>query len=76
MGADVNRKCELGNTALHQALMVGYKIDKNVKIINTLVLSGANNKLRNNFGQTPMYFACKRYIEENYTGKIPAFTVN
>jgi ankyrin repeat protein len=50
MGADVNRKCELGNTALHQALMVGYKIDKNVKIINTLVLSGANNKLRNDFG--------------------------
>ncbi len=32
-GANVNKKCELGNTALHYALMGGDKIEKNKKII-------------------------------------------
>ena len=47
LGADVNRKCELGNTALHHAMMVGDKIAKNRPIIATLIQAGANPRLFN-----------------------------
>lgn len=49
LGANVNRKCELGNTPLHYAMMIGDKILKNKHIISTLVLSGANPKIANQF---------------------------
>ena len=56
--------------------MIGYKIDKNVKIIEELILSNANPRLRNDFGYTPIYFASKKFIDENNFGEIPCFSVN
>ena len=37
LGADVNRKCQHGNTALHYAMMVGEQIEKNNRIISILI---------------------------------------
>ena len=50
MGADVNKRCEMGNTVMHECFMIGEKIDKNRKVLNTLMLSGPNLKATNNFG--------------------------
>ena len=44
-GADVNIKCEIGNTPLHLALMVGYRLEKNVEIINTLYQAGGSIRI-------------------------------
>ena len=48
-GVDVNRRCQFGNTALHYAMMVGDKIDKNIPILQTLITAGANPKILNDF---------------------------
>ena len=48
-GVDVNHRCQFGNTALHYALMVGDRIDKNIPIIQTLMAAGANCKILNDF---------------------------
>ena len=37
MGADVNCRCELGNTPLHMAFMTGDKLEKNAQIIKKLI---------------------------------------
>ena len=50
LGADVNRRCELGNTPLHMALMVGERVPKNVEVIDMLMKGGARNDLKNDFG--------------------------
>ena len=34
LGADINRRCNLGNTVLHYAIMVGDSIEKNKDIIS------------------------------------------
>ena len=49
-GADVNLRCELGNTALHIAMMVGYRIVRNIPIIQTLIGAKANVKIKNLYG--------------------------
>ena len=64
-GADVNLRCELGNTALHIAMMVGYRILRNIPIIQTLIGAKANVKIKNLYGQTPVFFASKRVLVEN-----------
>jgi ankyrin repeat protein len=50
LGADINKKCELGNTPLHQAMMTGNKIPKNLKIMSLLIQAGANPRIKNNYG--------------------------
>lgn len=64
MGANPNIKCELGNTPLHMALMLGDRIPKNVQIIHTLMSHGANAKVTNDFGQTPIFFASKSILAD------------
>ena len=57
MGADVNKRCEIGQTVMHECFMVGDKIEKNKKVLNLLMLAGPNLQIVNNFGQTPIFFA-------------------
>lgn len=76
LGADVNKKCELGNTPLHQAMMTGDKIQKNVKIMDLLIQSGANPRLKNNFGQTPMFFASKKFMRSHALTRVMAIEIN
>jgi ankyrin repeat protein len=49
-GASVHARCELGNTALHQAFMIGDKVPKNLNIISCLLAAGANPEMKNNYG--------------------------
>lgn len=75
LGADVNKRCELGQTPLHQALMVGDRITKNESIVNCLISAKANPHLKNHFGQTPIYFAQKRFIDRNSLQEVPAMRI-
>ena len=60
--ANPNKHCELGNTALHQALMIGERIETNLQICVELISAGANPRLQNNFGMTPIFFASYNFI--------------
>ena len=76
MGADVNKPCELGNTPLHQAMMTGEKVPKNQKIMALLIQSGANPRVKNNYGQTPMFFATKNFLKANALTNVAAIEIN
>ena len=66
-GADVNRKCEHGRTALHMAAAWGH-----LDIVRHLVESGANPEIRNDEGQTPKVMAesSQRVPEESLSAVI------
>jgi ankyrin repeat protein len=64
-GGDVNVRCELGNTALHIALMLGDRIARNGPIISCLIDHGANPRVKNDYGQTPVFFASRDVLRKN-----------
>lgn len=52
MGANVNMKNSLGNTALHKAFQT-----QNLLIINLLLFKEAELTIMNDYMQSPIYFA-------------------
>jgi ankyrin repeat protein len=59
LGANINLKNSLGNTALHKAFMT-----KNMLMINLLLTHGASLMQLNDFMQGPTYFAPTSMINE------------
>ncbi len=51
-GANVNCRCDMGNTPLHDAVT-----QNNDGIIELLINAGANPTIKNEFGQTPLDIA-------------------
>ena len=59
LGANVDLKNSLGNTALHKAFMT-----KNMMIINLLLSNNATITVMNDHMQSPLYFATAKMINE------------
>jgi ankyrin repeat protein len=61
-GADINRKCEHGRTALHLAAAWGH-----LKVVQLLIENGADPTIRDDEGMTPLMIAAssKRVLEAN-----------
>jgi len=76
LGANLNQRGELGNTPLHYAFMVGNRIPRNERIIQTLIMSKANPRIVNDFGQTPVFFASKQLIAMAHLVGIPAMEIS
>lgn len=56
--------------------MVGSSIPKNVKILNYLIASGCNPRVRNNYGQTPLFWASKKFINEHALKNVEAIEIS
>lgn len=59
-GVNLNVKTGSGNTPLHYAA-----INRNSKIITILVKAGADPKVKNDQGQSPLFEACAKFDETN-----------
>lgn len=53
LGADINRKDDMGNTVLHNFVSVGYYLDRS-EWVAMLLVHGADPTIKNNHGQTPL----------------------
>ena len=56
--------------------MTGEKVAKNKKIMALLIQSGANPRVKNNYGQTPMFFATKNFLKANALTNVMAIEIN
>lgn len=59
-GVNLNVKTSGGNTPLHYAA-----INRNSKIIAILIKAGADPKVKNEQGQSPLFEACSKFDETN-----------
>ena len=52
------------------------KIPKNQKIIKFLLNSGANARIKNDYGQTPVFFGSQTLIKKNGLLGVPALSIS